>query len=102
MWLDPNNYGWYLCTFGLVIAVVVVPSVKMSFPLFRGYANLASGSSEALTGFASGLCIGIVGDAAVRALADQSRLIMEAMLIFIFIEVLCLYYFIHSFFVCDL
>lgn len=82
--------------YGLVTAVIIAPSVKLPYNLFNGYANLAGGLSVALTGLASGMCIGVAGDAAARAMAEQPRLIMGAMLILIFGEVLGLYGFIVS------
>ena len=82
--------------YGLVTAVIIVPSVRPPYPLFKGYANLAGGLSVGLTGLASGMCIGVAGDAAARAMAEQPRLIMGAMLILIFGEVLGLYGFIVS------
>jgi V-type H+-transporting ATPase proteolipid subunit len=85
--------------YGLVSAVIIVPSVSSTpggYNLFDGYANLAGGLSVGLTGLASGVCIGVAGDAAARAMAEQPRLIMGAMLILIFGEVLGLYGFIVS------
>ena len=83
--------------YGLVTAVIIAPSVKdTGYSLFNGYANLAGGLSVGLTGLASGMCIGVAGDAAARAMAEQPRLIMGAMLILIFGEVLGLYGFIVS------
>lgn len=80
--------------YGLVAAIIVAPSMKYPYSLFSGYANLAGGLSVGLTGLASGTCIGVAGDVAIRAMAEQPRLIMGAMLILIFGEVLGLYGFI--------
>lgn len=82
--------------YGLVAAVIIVPNVKNPYNLFAGYTNLAGGFSVGLTGLASGMCIGIAGDGAARAMGEQPRLIMGAMLILIFGEVLGLYGFIVS------
>jgi V-type H+-transporting ATPase proteolipid subunit len=83
--------------YGLVTAVIIAPSVQSDkYSLYTGYANLAGGLSVGLTGLASGMCIGVAGDAAARAMAEQPRLIMGAMLILIFGEVLGLYGFIIS------
>jgi V-type H+-transporting ATPase proteolipid subunit len=82
---------------GLVTAVIIAPGVKdVGYPLFSGHANLAGGLSVGLTGLASGMCIGVAGDAAARAMSEEPRLIMGAMLILIFGEVLGLYGFIIS------
>jgi V-type H+-transporting ATPase proteolipid subunit len=83
--------------YGLVTAVIIAPGVSDNkYSLFSGYANLAGGLSVGLTGLASGMCIGVAGDAAARAMSEQPRLIMGAMLILIFGEVLGLYGFIIS------
>lgn len=52
---------------------------------------LASGLSVGLSGLAAGFAIGIVGDAGVRAIAQQPRLFVGVILILIFAEVLGLY-----------
>jgi V-type H+-transporting ATPase proteolipid subunit len=83
--------------YGLVTAVIIVPQVRTDgYHLLSGYANLAGGLSVGLTGLAAGMCIGVAGDAAARAMAEQPRLMMGAMLILIFGEVLGLYGFIIS------
>jgi V-type H+-transporting ATPase proteolipid subunit len=80
--------------YGLVAAIIVAPGMEYPYPLYKGYANLAGGLSVGFCGLASGVCIGVSGDVAVRAMADQPRLLMGAMLILIFGEVLGLYGFI--------
>ena len=80
--------------YGLVSAVIMGPSTDPPFHIFRGYARLAGGLSAGIAGLASGITIGIAGDAAVRAIAEQPRLLMGAMLILIFGEILGLYGFI--------
>jgi V-type H+-transporting ATPase proteolipid subunit len=80
---------------GLVTGVIIAPGVRdTEYSLFSGCANLAGGLSVALTGLTSGMCLGVAGDAAARAMSEQPRLIMGAMLILIFGEVLGLYEFI--------
>ena len=84
--------------YGLVSAVIIVPGVNApgKYHLFSGYSALSAGLSVGLSGLASGMCIGVAGDAAARAMAEQPKLIMGAMLILIFGEVLGLYGFIIS------
>ena len=53
--------------------------------------HLACGISVGMTGIAAGYCIGIVGDAGVRAFMLQSRVYVGMILILIFGEVLGLY-----------
>jgi len=58
---------------------------------FDGYAHLASGLSCGLAGLAAGMAIGVVGDAGVRANAQQPKLFVGMILILIFAEALALY-----------
>ena len=58
---------------------------------FKGFADLGSGLSVGLAGLAAGMAIGIVGDAGVRASAQQPRLFVGMILILIFAEALALY-----------
>ena len=86
--------------YGLVAAVIINPKVveetgtNAGFHLFDGYALLAAGLSVGLCGLASGMCIGVAGDAAARVMAEKPQLLMGCMLVLIFGEVLGLYGFI--------
>merc|ERR1711937_605621 len=83
---------------GLIIAVIVSSSVKAgAYPLFNGFAHLAGGLAGGLSGLAAGMAIGIVGDASVRAFAQQPRLFVGVILILIFAEALGLYGLIAAF-----
>lgn len=53
--------------------------------------HLGAGLTVGMAGMASGLAIGIVGNAGVRGTAQQSRLYVGMILILIFAEVLGLY-----------
>lgn len=78
--------------YGLIIAVIIGSSIKEdAYPLFLGFAHLASGLSCGLSGLAAGMAIGIVGDAGVRAAAQQPKLFVGMILILIFAEALGLY-----------
>jgi len=57
----------------------------------RGFFHLGAGLSIGLSGLGAGVAIGIVGDAGVRANAQQPRLYVGMILILIFAEVLALY-----------
>ena len=57
----------------------------------EGFAKLASGLCVGLSGLAAGMAIGVVGDAGVRATAQQPRLFVGMILILIFAEALALY-----------
>ena len=51
-------------------------------PLYTGFVQLGAGLSVGLAGLAAGFAIGIVGDAGVRGTAQQPRL---------FVGMVCLY-----------
>jgi V-type H+-transporting ATPase proteolipid subunit len=63
----------------------------VKYTLFDGFAHLSSGMSCGLAGLAAGMAIGIVGDAGVRANAQQPKLFVGMILILIFAEALALY-----------
>jgi V-type H+-transporting ATPase 16kDa proteolipid subunit len=80
--------------YGLIIAVILANSIKPGagkYSLFMGYGHLASGLTCGLSSLAAGMAIGIVGDAGVRANAQQPKLFVGMLLILIFAEVLALY-----------
>jgi V-type H+-transporting ATPase proteolipid subunit len=71
--------------------------VLLSYPVGNeytakaGYAHLASGLCCGFSSLAAGLAIGIVGDAGVRANAQQDKIFVGMILILIFGEALALY-----------
>lgn len=78
--------------YGLIIAVIISTGVNAgTYQLFDGFAHLASGLACGLAGLAAGMAIGIVGDAGVRANAQQPKLFVGMILILIFAEALALY-----------
>ncbi|KAK9799030.1 hypothetical protein WJX73_010723 [Symbiochloris irregularis] len=77
--------------YGLIIAVIISTGIASNYVLFDGYAHLAAGLSCGLAGLAAGMAIGIVGDAGVRANAQQPKLFVGMILILIFAEALALY-----------
>merc|ERR1712242_387122 len=77
---------------GLITAVII--NGKMSaatYSAYTGYAHLGAGLTVGLSALAAGLAIGVVGDAGVRANAQQPRLFVGMILILIFAEALGLY-----------
>ena len=62
-----------------------------AYSALSGYAHLAAGLACGLSGMAAGIAIGIVGDAGVRASAQQAKLYVGMVLILIFAEALGLY-----------
>eukprot|EP01097_Dermamoeba_algensis_P001983 TRINITY_DN1781_c0_g1_i1.p1 TRINITY_DN1781_c0_g1~~TRINITY_DN1781_c0_g1_i1.p1 ORF type:complete len:162 (+),score=43.93 TRINITY_DN1781_c0_g1_i1:61-546(+) len=78
--------------YGLIIAVIIAGSIsETSYSSFKGFAHLGSGLAVGLSGLAAGMAIGIVGDAGVRATAQQPKLFVGMILILIFAEALGLY-----------
>merc|ERR1719231_1476762 len=84
--------------YGLIIAVIIGSQVTKppeahgpSYSSFTGFAHLAAGLACGLSGMAAGIAIGIVGDAGVRAAAQQQKLYVGMVLILIFAEALGLY-----------
>ncbi|KAM7470841.1 hypothetical protein LguiA_009024 [Lonicera macranthoides] len=69
---------------GLIIAVIISTGINpkaKSYYLFDGYAHLSSGLACGLAGLSAGMAIGIVGDAGVRANAQQPKLFVGMILI---------------------
>lgn len=58
---------------------------------FDGYAHFGAGLACGLAALGAGMAIGIVGDAGVRANAQQPKLFVGMILILIFAEALALY-----------
>lgn len=77
--------------YGLVVSVLISDGLKQRMALFTGFIQLGAGLSVGLAGLAAGFAIGVVGDAGVRATAQQPRLFVGMILILIFAEVLGLY-----------
>jgi len=79
--------------YGLIAAFIITNKIGKpdEYPEFAGYAHLGGGLTVGLSSLASGLAIGIVGDAGVRANAQQPRLYMGMILILIFGEAVGLF-----------
>ena len=69
---------------------VVLPD-DTTYSYGKGYRHLASGLTCGLSSLAAGFAIGIVGDAGVRANAQQESIFVGMILILIFGEALGLY-----------
>lgn len=81
--------------YGLIIAVIISTGINQTadkaYYLFDGYAHFAAGLACGLAALSAGMAIGIVGDAGVRANAQQPKLFVAMILILIFAEALGLY-----------
>lgn len=71
--------------------VIVDISATSTYNYGNGYKHLASGLTCGLSSLAAGFAIGIVGDAGVRANAQQEAIFVGMILILIFGEALGLY-----------
>mmetsp|Transcript_56753 Transcript_56753/g.135173 ORF Transcript_56753/g.135173 Transcript_56753/m.135173 type:complete len:169 (-) Transcript_56753:128-634(-) len=79
--------------YGLITAVIINGKIQEpdKYSAYSGYAHLGAGLTVGMSSLAAGLAIGIVGDAGVRANAQQPRLFVGMILILIFAEALGLY-----------
>ena len=79
--------------YGLITAVIINGKMDQAgmYSAYTGFAHLAAGLTVGMSSLAAGLAIGIVGDAGVRANAQQPRLFVGMILILIFAEALGLY-----------
>ena len=78
--------------YGLIVAVILVQKINnTTYSFYDGYKHLASGLCCGLSSLAAGMAIGIVGDAGVRANAQQDKIFVGMILILIFAEALGLY-----------
>merc|ERR1712176_638417 len=80
--------------YGLITGVILngkLTATPGSYSSYVGYSHLAAGLTVGMSSLAAGMAIGIVGDAGVRANAQQSKLYVGMILILIFAEALALY-----------
>ncbi|CAD8070148.1 unnamed protein product [Paramecium sonneborni] len=77
--------------YGMIVGVILQGKVANCSSAQQGYAYLSAGLCCGLSSLAAGLSIGIVGDAGVRANAQQDRIFVGMILILIFAEALALY-----------
>merc|ERR1712124_30489 len=79
--------------YGLITAVIINGKFTdpKTYAAFQGFAHFGAGLTVGLSSLAAGMAIGIVGDAGVRANAQQPRLFVGMILILIFAEALGLY-----------
>ena len=82
--------------YGLIVGMILNNRVTGDMGFFRGYQVLGAGLCCGLSSLAAGLAIGIVGDAGVRANAQQEKVFIGMILILIFAEAVALYGFIMS------
>ncbi|OZJ06333.1 V-type proton ATPase 16 kDa proteolipid subunit [Bifiguratus adelaidae] len=77
--------------YGVVVSVLLSSGLSAQQTLFSGFIQFGAGLAVGLSCLGAGIAIGIVGDAGVRATAQQPRNFVGMILILIFAEVLGLY-----------
>ena len=77
--------------YGLIVGMILNGKVTDKITFHDGYRILGAGLSCGLSSLAAGLAIGIVGDAGVRANAQQEKVFIGMILILIFAEAVALY-----------
>merc|ERR1719161_3067231 len=89
----PVVMAGFLGIYGLITSVIINGKLDPpdTYSQYSGYAYLGAGLTVGMSSLAAGLAIGIVGDAGVRANAQQPRLFVGMILILIFAEALGLY-----------
>ena len=90
--LIPVVMAGVLGIYGLIVSVILIQKVnKSGYSYYDGYRHLAAGLCCGLSSLAAGVAIGSVGDAGVRANAQQDKIFVGMILILIFAEALGLY-----------
>ena len=90
--LIPIIMAGILGIYGLIVAVLLQGSAKSEgLAALKGYQYLAAGLCCGLSSLASGLAIGVAGDAGVRAYAQTDAIFVGLVLIMIFAEAIGLY-----------
>ena len=82
--------------YGVIVGVLLNLGIKEQMTFQEGYKFLGAGLCCGLSSLAAGIAIGIVGDAGVRANAQQEAVFIGMILILIFAEAVALYGFIIS------
>ncbi|KAF8819246.1 vacuolar ATP synthetase [Cardiosporidium cionae] len=79
--------------YGLIVGIILQGKLTnlSLYSAFDGYAHLGAGLICGLSALAAGLSIGIIGDAGVRANAQQPRIYVAMVLMLIFSEALAIY-----------
>ena len=92
--LIPVVMAGILGIYGLIVSVILVNKVEndpKTYNAYVGFKTLASGLCCGLSALVSGYAIGIVGDAGVRANAQNESIFVGIILILIFAEAIGLY-----------
>ena len=88
--LIPVIMAGILGIYGLIVAVLMASKIKDA-DRQTGYKQLASGMCCGLSSLASGLAIGVIGDAAVKSYAQTEKVYVGMIIMLIFAEAIGLY-----------
>lgn len=91
--LIPIIMAGILGIYGIIISVLIISGAKKEPPIGmkEGYKFLSAGLTCGLSALASGLAIGVAGDAGVRAYAQTDGIFVGMVLIMIFAEAIGMY-----------
>lgn len=89
--LIPIIMAGILGIYGVIVAVLLSSKAKNTDKMSDGYRYLGAGLCCGLSSLASGLAIGVAGDAGVRAYAQTDAIFVGMILIMIFAEAIGLY-----------
>lgn len=88
----PPILAGILAIYGFVVSVVISTALEEKSALHTNFMQLAAGLAVGLSCLSSGFCIGIVGDAGVRAAGQQPKMFVGMVMILIFAEVLGMFF----------
>eukprot|EP01126_Amoeba_proteus_P018906 TRINITY_DN1963_c0_g1_i1.p1 TRINITY_DN1963_c0_g1~~TRINITY_DN1963_c0_g1_i1.p1 ORF type:complete len:137 (-),score=33.06 TRINITY_DN1963_c0_g1_i1:106-516(-) len=75
--------------YGLLIGIILTTKIKQTgFTVYEGMTGFGGGLACGAAGMASGIAIGVVGDAGVKAHAQQVKVFTPAIVILVFAEAL--------------
>lgn len=90
--LIPVIMAGILPIYGIIVSVLLTTKIKGSKILWSaGYQYLSAGLTCGLSALASGLAIGVTGDAGVRAYAQTDGIFVGMIIMLIFAEAIGLY-----------
>ena len=73
------------------MAIVIVSGISPPYRAHNGFAHLSAGLACGAAQFASGIAVGVIGEAGTQGVGRQRALLAPTMLILIFTEALALY-----------
>ena len=88
--LIPIIMAGILGIYGLIVGVLMAAKSDKAEPK-SGFANLGAGLCCGLSSLASGLAIGVAGEAGVKAFAQTEKVFVSMILVLIFAEAIGLY-----------